>query len=206
LHIIMRFFWKILSRIYSDLVVGAGLDMASPDCLFYNPNKKLERYSQEVILADKNFTPKERKLIIEAVRNLEYFCNGMIEIILIFELDPENKEALSNHSVLLRVDATHPSIVTSDEKLGATTLGLCEYMDNNTRRLYLVVERLQDDIGFRTTTIHEFGHFIGMGHTDKPSIMHKHNSRNVLYPTYKDAMELAHRWSQHPNDFRYFML
>jgi len=203
----MLFFWKILSYIYSDLVASIGLNIAPPDFLFYKPNKKIDRYSQQIVLADKNFTIKERKLILEAIRNLEYFCNGMIEINIIFELDSENKETLNNHSVLLRVDASHPSIAASDEKLEAsTTLGLCEYMANDTKRLYLVIERLQDDIGFRTTTIHEFGHFIGLDHTSKPSIMYKHNNRNVLYPTHKDAIELAHKWGQLPNDFRYFML
>lgn len=202
----MRFFRKIISNIYSDLVVGGALDIPPPNFLFHKPKKKVECYLKEVVLADRNFTPKERKLIVEAIKNLEDFCNGMIQIILSFELDPEDREQMNNHSVLLRVDATHPSIVTSDEKLAATTLGLCEYMVNDTRRLYLVIERLQYPTTFRTTTIHEFGHFLGMDHTEKPSIMHKQNSRNVLYPTYKDAMELAHRWNQHPNDFRYFIL
>lgn len=196
----------MLASIYSELVVEGVINEDPPTFLFHKPKKKSECYCQEFVLVDKNFTPKEQKIIAESVKNLEYFCNGMIEIYLKFDLDPEDKERITNHNVLLRVDGYHPSIVASDGYLKANTLGLCEYMDNDTRRLYLVMERLTHPTTLRTTSIHEFGHFIGLDHTSKPSIMHKHNNSNVLYPTYKDALEMAHKWDSHPEDFCYFKL
>lgn len=201
----MKFLWSLASELYSDLVLG-GLEIAPPKFLFNNPEKSLECVYSEVILADVNFPIHEQKLILEAKKDLEYFCNGAIELDIRFELDSEDKETIRQNCVLLRVSASHPSIKESDEKLQNTTLGLCDYMANDTRRLYLVPERLTNPTTFRTTAIHELGHFIGLGHTGRPSIMHKHNYSRVLYPTRIDAQELAKVWNYKPEQFRYFKL
>ncbi len=145
-------------------------------------------------------------MILEAKGDLESFCNGLVEIDIRFNLDSEDKETIRNNCVLLRVSPNHPSIVESDEKLQNTTLGLCDYMANDTRRLYLVPERLTNPIAYKTTATHELGHFIGLGHTKRPSIMHKHNYNKVLYPTYNDAQEMAKAWNYKPEQFRYFKL
>lgn len=198
----MKLFWKIISNIYSELVIG-GLEMSPPSWLFHQPKKTLPCLYRDTVLVDVNFTDKEKELIQRAVKDLHYFCNGMVELTLVFDLNPYDYDRIRNNSVLLKVGPGHPSIVASDEKLQSTTLGLCEYMDNKTKRLYLVTERLPNPTVFRTTTVHEFGHFIGMGHTEMPSIMHKHNN-NVLYPTHKDAKELSEVWGEWPGYFRYF--
>lgn len=202
----MKMLWKIISNIYTELVVGAGLPIDPPYFLFNQPNRRLQCEYHDIILVDKTFTTKQQELIRAALKDLQYFCNGLIEINLIFDLDPEDKERIKNHSVLLNVDSSHPAIEASDERLQAKTLGLCEWLDNDTKRLYLVQERLPTDIIFRTTAIHELGHFIGMGHTEIPSIMHKNNNSNVLYPTYKDAKELSEVWDVYPGYFRYFKM
>lgn len=161
---------------------------------------------QDIIYVDKTFTPDEQKLIMEAVKNLEEFCNGMIELFLSFELDPDDYDTIRNNSVLLRVNSDHEAIVTSDARIDGYTIGLCDYMSNDTRRLYLVMDRLPGSIIFRTTTIHELGHFIGLGHIDSPSIMHRRNNSNVLYPTLKDAKEVSTRWNVYYKDLKYFKL
>lgn len=161
---------------------------------------------QDIIYVDKTFTPDEQKLIMEAANNLEEFCNGMIELFLTFELDPEDHETIKNNSVLLRVNSDFHAIVTSDTRVEGHTIGLCDYMSNDTKRLYLVMDRLHDSITFRTTAIHELGHFIGLGHIESPSIMHRRNNSNVLYPTFKDAKEVSKVWNVYREDLKYFKL
>jgi hypothetical protein len=201
----MKLFWSILSDIYSELHT-AGIKIARPKILFNQPSKRLNCEYSQTIFADKDFTSEERLLILEALDDLHYFCNGLIKLEIIFDLDSNEKDFINNNCVLLKVDGDHPSIVESDEKLKSTTLGLCSYMSNDTRKLYLVSERLWNPVTFKTTVTHELGHFIGLDHTKKRSIMHKANSSNVLYPTHIDAVEMGKVWIINPNDFRYFKL
>lgn len=202
----MKFLWSLAAEIYCDLVSGAGLKIAPPKFLFHQPKQKLKCIYSDIILADVNFTENEKKLIFEAVEDLEYFCNGLINLEILFKLDPGDQETINHNDVLFRATSNHPSIVSSDEHLKAKTLGLCDYMDNDTRRLYLVSERLTNPIIFRTTAIHELGHFIGLAHTKPDSIMYKNNTNRVLYPTIKDAQELGRVWNYKAENFRYFKL
>lgn len=145
-------------------------------------------------------------MILESLDDLQSFCNGLICLEIRFELDGYDDEAIRNNCVLLRVDGYHPSIVASDEKIKSNTIGLCNYMQNDTKRLYLVHDRLDHPITFKTTAIHELGHFIGLDHTGRQSIMHKSNFSSVLYPTYIDAIEMSKVWGVDPEDLRYFKL
>ena len=201
----MKLLWSLASELYSDLIIG-GLEFPPPKFLFNKPKGQLECVYSDTILADVNFPDNERKMILEANKDLEYFCNGAITLDIRFELDSEDIETVRQNCVLLRVSASHPAIKESDEKIQNTTLGLCDYMQNDTRRLYLVPERLTNPITYRTTAIHELGHFIGLSHIERPSIMYRHNYSRVLYPTYKDAQEFARVWNYKPEQFRYFKL
>jgi hypothetical protein len=201
----MRLLWSILAEVYSDLRIG-GLKLGKPKLLFNQPKKELDCEYSETIWADTTFTPAERILILESLDDLHYFCNGLVRLEIRFELDKSDSEFIKKNCVLLRVDGYHPSIVASDERIKSTTIGLCDWMANDTKRLYLVHERLSSPTTFRTTSIHELGHFIGLDHTKIPSIMHRSNHNNVLYPTRLDAEEVAKVWSINPQDLRYFKL
>jgi len=200
----MKMFWKILSTLYSHLVVDGLITSKPPAFLFHQPTITLPCQMQEIILVDKSFSENEQKLIIEAVDNLEQFSNGLIRIILKFDLEPDDEERIDNHHVILRVASSDTIIASADEQFDSNILGLCQVMDNDTRKLYLVHDRINNDIVFRTTALHELGHFIGLDHTQRPSIMFRQISPRVLYMTYKDAVEMAKVWQMLPSDFRYF--
>lgn len=194
-----------MAKIYSDLIIE-GIKLPRLDKLFHKPNKKQTCLYQGIIFADSNFTDSERLLILEGLDDLHFFCNGLVELEIVFNLDASDEDSIKNNHVLLRVDGYHESIVEADKNHEALVLGLCEYMDNETIRLYLVPDRLRGPIAFRTTAIHELGHFLSLGHTAKPSIMHKSNSSNVLYLTKIDAQEMARVWEIDVDGLRYFRL
>jgi hypothetical protein len=216
-----KFFWKFLCKLYNFLYFE-GLKLSKPYWLINKPIKKLELRHSEFIWADAAFLPEERQLILQALDDINYFCNGLVSLQLKFGLDNYDPEVIKDYSVLLRVTAEHPAIIASDERISADTsstgktAGLCalsEFPNNYTRKLYLVVDRMLDpvvtkvnSVMFKTTATHELGHFIGMDHTDKQSIMHKVNYANCLYPSYLDAKEMAARWKISPEDLCYFKL
>lgn len=201
----MKLLHKIAAFIYCDLVVDFGLDLAVPHWLFHQPIVQLEHTYTEFIRADINFTEKERLLIQRAARNLEWFCNGFLEIDIEFDWDPA-QEIPENTGIILRVPATDKTIADADGYFKNTVLGLCSWTKKHSTVIHLVHDRLQDANTFRTTVLHELGHYMGMGHTKKPSIMYKENYTRVLYMTYKDAVEFAKRFGLRPEYLRYFKL
>lgn len=200
----MKIFWKILSEIYCTLVL-IGIEFEPPWFLFHQPKYKFLCQYVEKVWADKNFTSEERIHIINGIRDFEKFCNGLVRFTIDFSLDP-TAEIAADKSLLLKVNKDHPAIVASDERIKSTTLGLCQYLQSGAKIVYLVNERLDDPITYRTTVTHEFGHYVGLEHTKRDSIMHKANFGHVLYPTYIDAQEFATKYNCDPEDLKYFRL
>jgi len=201
----MRFFWSTLSNICSVLKV-AGIVRNFPGIVFNKPSKRLPELYQDTILADKNFTTNERKMITSAINNLHQFVNGAIRISLEFTLDPNDTATINQNSVLFRSNSRSETIKKSDGIAQTKTLGLCNYMSNNTCQMYLVMDRLSDSATFESTTLHELGHFIGMGHVESPSIMSRFNSVRITEPALNDAKELGRLLQIHYKNFRYLKL
>lgn len=200
----MRLFWKILSELYCQLV-SLGFKLSPPRLLFNQPKQKFQCQYFAEILADKTFDDSERVYILEGIKDIEEFCNGMIELSVKFDLEPGTQVA-DNAFLLLKVETTNPAIVASDERINSTTLGLCQYLQSGGRIIYLVYERLTDPVTYRTTMSHEVGHFLGLEHTARVSIMHKSNFGTVLFPTYIDAQEFSNKYDCSPEDLKYFKL
>jgi hypothetical protein len=201
----MKLLWSVLAELYTSLFTS-GIKIAPPNFLFNKPKVKIPVRMAEVIHADITFTEEERKYILQAAKDMEFFTNDWFTFDITFDLDTENYDAFLEESIMLRVDGYNPSIVKSDEIHQNKTIGLCQYWDDGTRDIYMVYDRLHDPITWRTTAIHELGHFIGLSHTEGRSIMHKYNSKNILYPTYIDAQEFAKVYKCLPKDLRYFKL
>ena len=201
----MKFFWSLLAEIYTDLFIS-GIKWAPPKFLFNQPKIKIPVTLTEIIHADIAFTEEERQYILQAAKDMEFFTNGWFNFDIVFDLDTGNYDAFLDESIMLRVDGYNENIVESDKIHNNTTIGLCRYWDDGTRDIYMVYDRLHDPITWRTTAIHELGHFIGLSHTNGRSIMHKCNSGKILYPTYTDAQEFAKVYNCLPTDLRYFKL
>lgn len=200
----MRFFWKFLSKIYCELVI-MGLDIVPPAMLFNKPQKQLEYKYFGEILADKNFTPDERNYIMEGVKNIEDFCNGIIKFDIRFDLESDTKFA-PDTSLILKIGSDNPIVVAATKTYKSDILGLCQSAPSGLKIIYLVHDQLNNPIIYRTTVIHELGHYIGLEHTKYASIMHKSNFGNVLFPTYIDAQEFAKKYNCSPEDLKYFKL
>lgn len=193
----------MLAFIYSNLI-AAGFEIPVPEWLFHKPKFKLKHLYSNHYRADVNFDDTERQHIINAMKDMEFFCNGMHTFSVDFNFDPST-ETIENKYTILKVDGYHPYIIESDKRLQANTLGLCSYIDHGIT-IYMVSERLHTDIVYRTTVVHELGHAIGMRHTKPYSIMYKSNCGIVLYPTFIDAVELHNNYDCAPQDLRYFKL
>jgi len=200
----MNKIWKFLAKIYCELTL-IGFNIAPHKKLFNQPKQKLDWKYSEDILADITFTAKERVNILAGIKDFEDFCNGMIKFSVRFELEPTTLVS-DNCSLLLRNAIADPIVAMSDKNFKSQILGLCQVTKSGARLIYLVHERLNNRTIWRTTTSHEFGHYVGMGHTDRPSIMHKLNYGNVLFPTYIDAVEFARIFGCSPEDLKYFKL
>lgn len=200
----MEFFWNVACEILTCLK-QMGVNIPPSHRLFNQPKITNDYQLVEEIHADISFTEKEKLLILRAAKDFEYFSNDQITFDIQFDLDSSDQEAVENQSVILRVDKTHPLIVEMDGYYKYSILGVCQYREDYDA-LYLVHDRLRNPITFRTTTIHELGHFVGLDHTNGRSIMHKHNLSSVLYPTRADAIEFAKVYNCKPEELRYFKL
>lgn len=201
----MKWIYHILAVIYTKFVFYF-FKISPPNFLFHKPKSNFPITWIEEIHADESFTTKERQHILEAAADISKFSNGWFLFDIKFDLKITDESACTIPSILIRSDHKDEVISYSDGYFKTKILGLYYRGNNNTRTIHLVEDRLNNDTFWRTVTIHELGHLIGLQHTKKPSIMHKNINHNVLYPTYLDAVEFAKLYGCEPNDLRYFKL
>lgn len=186
-----------------------GFNLGRPKQLFNQPSKPLECKWKETIYADKNFTEIERLYILEALDNLHYFCNGLIQLEIEFTLDPSDKATLQEHCVLLKAKSDWKIISDSTEHYKTNIVGLCVYNRNQTRHLYVVIDRLYCGAAYKSVILHELFHLLWLNHTAKPSIMYEH-CVNLVHPTIIDAQEIIRVWDTEDElslqDLRYLKL
>lgn len=201
----MQWFWNILCEIYTSLI-DLGFEIRAPDFLFNIPEEHFSFKVKKRIYADSQFTEEERISILQAADDFYEFSNHWFEFEISFDLDNTDEEFIKEHHVLIRADSNHPLVLESDSSLVSNTLGLCYYRENFNISLYLVHERLKSHIAYKTTTLHELGHFLGLNHTLGKSIMNRYNSKNILYPTYIDAKEFVKHYKCKIESLKYFKL
>lgn len=200
----MKLFWRVLALIWSAFKI-AGLNLPTFSFLFNKPQIKFHNTFVENLHGDLTFTMREQELILEAAKDMYRFTNG--RVIFRIKFDLTSADDIYDKNVIIKINSDEELIQKQDEHHGSNVLGLYYRRKNDTNSIYMVADRLTDSNNiFRTTVIHEMGHYLGMGHTEGCSIMHKHNSNLVPYPTLTDAKELAKIWKCLPTDLGYFKL
>lgn len=201
----MKLFWRIVASIYTDLKIS-GFDLPPYSFLFHKPTIKFPKTIVENIRAEVRFTSRERRLILEAAEDVFRFTNNRIKFDIKFDLE-ENEIIAYEENVIMKSHSSEEYIKNADIEYKNNVIGLCYYGDGKGKSIYLITDRLErSDNLFKSTAIHEFGHYLGMTHTTGRSIMQPINSNSVPYPTYTDAVELAKIWKCLPSDLRYFKL
>ncbi len=202
----MNNIWNIVCNIYCYLHNYIN-NIPRISLLFNKVKLPLLCKWEEVIHADQNFTLEERAIILHALDDLLFFCNGLIKLQIIFDLDSKNLSFIDYNNTFIRADSSLHSIENADKRAKNNIFGLCEYKHNNSiKTLYIVVERIKTYNEFKTVVLHELGHALYMGHTMKPSIMHAYNYDDIAYLTYADGLEFAKIWHINVQDLRYLKL
>ena len=199
----MNWCLNILCKIYTSLII-LGIKISPPSILFNNPKKKINASRTETIHADITFDEKERQYILQAAEEWRQFSNQSIDIKIDFDLNAE--VPFNYETTLIKATASDPITVESDGYFKCTILGLCKPNADETIDLYIIYDRLKDPITFRSTVMHEIGHFLGLDHTPGNSIMSRRNHGNILHLTYNDAIEFAKKYKCQLSDLRYFCL
>lgn len=200
----MKLFWKIIASLYSDLKMS-GIKLPTYSFLFNKPKMNFDTTIIELVSGDVSFDDRERALILEAANDMYRFTNKRILFNITFDL--ESGDNINNKNVIIKSTSDQEHVQKADERHDNPVIGLCYYRDDNTKSIHMITDRLlySDEI-FRTTVIHEMGHYLDMTHTNEPSIMQPIISHVVAYPTYIDAVELARVWNCLPSELGYFKL
>ncbi len=188
-------------RIYKYLYRNYWIT-SRPRIFFNQPIKKLDCQYRTTLWADVNFNNKERQLIQEALIDFLYFCNGCVELDIVFNLNSNDLNFIKNNNVLIKSNSREP-ILKDWAPEGGFTIGLCKY-NEKARALYLAADLLTDPISFKCTLVHELGHFVSLAHLPKTSIMQHQSCEQALFMNYIDAKEMAKVWGLCPQQLRYF--
>jgi hypothetical protein len=205
----MRLFWKLIAKLYVELF-HCGIHVPPSKRLFNQPPGVLPYTYLETLHGDINFDPKERNLILQSIHDWEYFTNGLFKVNIIFDLDPVADTFFGEEGRILKVASTHERVVEADGYYQITALGLCVWRGTldpqyPVRDILLVKDRLTDHTQFKVVMMHEFGHYLWVGHIEGHGIMHPHTSGNILHFTRDDAKTFAERFERNIEDFRYFL-
>lgn len=184
---------KIVSYLYRLLTFHISISWKPKYLFHYSNTKTTETYDQPIYI-DPNFSNKEKKLILEAINNLNFFLNNHI----VFTASDNSP------CKLIKTNSKDESIKMDLSKYKFKVLGLCRYEDECNRKIYLLADNLDSDKKWKTTIIHELLHAIWLGHVESDSVMHKYN-KGYMYPNKFDAQELINVWGDiELKDLNYF--
>lgn len=142
-----------------------------------------------ILHADIRFTEMERRAILEACDEWLRFTKQRMLFEVVFDYDRFDVDLAMSANLILKAKPKFHLIKEYDKEYNCHAIGLC-FIPNNHQYILLMVDgRLPNYTVFKTTTMHELGHVLGMCHTEPDSIMQPHNT--TLNFTERDAQEFC---------------
>jgi Zn-dependent peptidase ImmA (M78 family) len=150
---------------------------------------------------DRDFNGKQRNLIEDVIDEWYRFTKGKLLFHIEFDLHKNDVDAPMRDDLIFKVNSKFCLVRRWDEQNNITGLGYC-YNKRKRGSLYMVSDRLTDDNAFKTTLMHELGHYIGLDHTPKGSIMTAFSGEEKGF-TEIDAIEFCSKYGGTLDDLHY---
>lgn len=154
-----------------------------------------------ILHGDVDFSSAQRRAIEEAVHEWYEFTKNRFLFHIIYDLHKTDLDAAQTNDLIFNVDSQFHHVQTWDAEHAITALGYC--INERTRgTIYIVKDRLDNYLDFKLTIMHELGHYIGLEHTPKGSIMYKNNSPQTKF-TELDGIEFCDKYGGSLTDLYY---
>lgn len=150
---------------------------------------------------DMDFSQQERQIVSEAVDRWYEFTNGKFLFHIIYDISKYDLDALTKDDIILKVASSFYLVKESEQRSKGRTCGLCHRFTNR-GNIYMVENRVRNYQTFRTVLMHELGHYIGLDHTEGPSIMYEYTDQTGDF-TKNDALAFCEEYGCGLNELRY---
>lgn len=166
----MKFLSFVLLAVLTISGCVSRTDIESP----LVPHRPVMEVAEIHFHGDRNFTGDERNEILDAAETWNYTTNGAAHIDVVFDLDPDSVQNLLDHQdddIILKTSSENENFQEDgawDGTLGMTPpWGGIHNPQEGSVHMYLLTDVMWK-YGFRTITIHEMGHALGLSHIPSP--------------------------------------
>lgn len=135
---------------------------------------------------DTEFTPMERDALRLAAEVWRIQTGGLANINIIYDLDFDDVQSLRRYAwehTLVRMPSESDQVISMDcsarKDCRPSVLAWVKQpgKDDQYVRMFLIHDRLKTQDARKQVALHEFGHVLGLGHTQ--------DQKSIMYPTYQ---------------------
>lgn len=157
-----------------------------------------------LLRGDMDFIPCQRAATEDAINEWYEFTKGRFLFHVEYDLKKTDIDAPMKDDLIFKVNSRFCHIKTWDKQNKISGLGFCK---NESMRgtIYMVDDRLNTYIDFKTAMMHELGHYVGLDHTPEKSIMYKYTSSIEKF-NQLDGLEFCDKYGCELTDLYYHSL